>query len=88
MNIIEQGRVFAQRLCALTQRTEREWRRCPWCGSTWTSKNGSYLRHPWMRNGRQTVRIQRHRCFVCGRSYGEEQAGLVRRSWYGRAVHR
>ena len=38
--------------------------------------------------GRQDVRIQRHWCAGCRRSYSEEQAWLVRGSWYARAVHR
>jgi hypothetical protein len=38
--------------------------------------------------GRDRVRIQRHWCYACGGSYPEEQAWLVRGSWYGREVHR
>ena len=34
------------------------------------------------------MRIQRHLCQKCGKSYSEEYAFLVRRSWYGRDVRR
>jgi transposase-like protein len=88
MNMIERGRDFVQKLRALVQRTVWDWRHCPRCGGTCTIKNGGYWRRPWTSSGRQRVRLQRHRCYVCGRSYVEEQAWLVRGSWYARAVHR
>jgi transposase-like protein len=88
MNIIERSRSFVEELRARAKRSVWDWRRCSWCGSTWTIKNGGYWRHPWTKTGRVHVRIQRHRCFVCRRSYAEEQAWLVRGSWYARAVHR
>jgi hypothetical protein len=53
-----------------------------------TLKNGSYTRHPWGLTGRETVRVQRHLCHECGRSYAEESARLVARSWYTRGVRR
>jgi len=88
MNIIERGCQFVQRLKELSQRSVWDWRRCPRCGKDQTIRNGGYWRRPWTFAGRQRVRVQRHRCYVCGRSYAEEQAWLVRGSWYGREVHR
>jgi transposase-like protein len=88
MNIIERGRAFAQSLRQLMQRTAQAWRRCPNCGSTVTHKNGSYTRRPWGIGGRQVMRVQRHLCEGCGRSYSEQSALLVPGSWYAREVHR
>jgi len=88
MNIIARGCAFVEALKALACRSVWGWRRCPYCGGDDTYRNGSYRRHPWGLEGRQVVRVQRHRCRGCGRSYGEERAGLVRGSWYTRAVHR
>lgn len=88
MNIIERGRAFLESLIALAGRRGWEWRRCPNCGSMRTIKNGSYRRRPWLFEGRQAVRVQRHLCRECGRTYGEQSALLVRGSWYGREVHR
>lgn len=88
MNIIERGKAFLQRLQELARRTARDWRRCPYCGQTLTSKWGFYERHPWTFDGRQTVRVPRHRCAPCGRTYAEESPLLVRDSWYAREVHR
>lgn len=88
MNIIERAIEFVQSLRELMQRTARDWRRCPHCGSTLTHKNGSYMRRPWVIGGRQAVRVQRHRCESCGRSYSERSALLVPGSWYAREVHR
>lgn len=88
MNMIERGRAFVQKMKELVARSSWGWKRCPHCGSTLTIKNGSYLRHPWTLAGRQEVRIQRHRCQQCGKSYTEELAHLVRGSWYARAVQR
>ena len=34
------------------------------------------------------MHVQRHRCNRCKRTYSEESAWLVRRSWYARDVHR
>jgi len=88
MNIIERGRVFVQSLRELAGRTVWDWRRCPYCGQSDTCKNGSYVRRPWMFTGRQVVRVQRHRCWRCRRSYSEQSAWLVGGSWYAREVHR
>jgi transposase-like protein len=88
MNIIQRCHTFVDKLRALARRSAWEWRMCPRCGSTYTIKNGGYWRHPWTLSGRQSVRIQRHKCSACGRTYSEEQAWLVRGSWYARAVHR
>jgi hypothetical protein len=88
MNMIERGRVFAQSLRELGAWSLWDWRRCPHCGGSWTIKNGSYTRRPWTLEGRQVVRVQRHLCQQCGKSYAEDSAWLVRGSWYGREVHR
>ncbi len=89
MNMIERGRRFVQRLMEMAGRVLWQWRRCPHCGSTWTCKNGGYKRRPWsLLGGRQAIRIQRHLCHACGRTYAEERPGLVRGSWYKREVHR
>jgi hypothetical protein len=37
---------------------------------------------------RETVRVQRHLCQACHRSYAEQSALLVGGSWYAREVHR
>ena len=88
MNIVERGRAFLQGLRGLAGRTVWEWRRCPRCGETETCKWGSYQRRPWFLRGRQTVRVQRHRCHGCGRTYAEGSALLVRGGWYAREVRR
>jgi hypothetical protein len=53
-----------------------------------TIKNGSYQRQPWFLAGRETVRVQRHLCHGCRKSYSERSALLVQGSWYAREVHR
>jgi len=88
MNIIERGRVFVQSLRELAGRTVWDWQRCPACGSRLTIKNGSYTRRPWFFSGRQSVRVQRHLCHACAKSYAEQSALLVRGSWYSREVRR
>jgi transposase-like protein len=88
MNIIERGLAFLQWLVSLSQRTGWDWRRCPKCGSTITTKWGGYARHPWYLAGRQEVWVQRHRCKACRKTYGEQSALLIRGSWYAREVHR
>jgi len=88
MNIIERGEGFVQSLQQLSGRTVWEWRRCPHCGSMHTCKNGSYRRQPWFFEGRGDVRVQRHWCHDCERTYSERSALLVRGSWYAREVHR
>jgi hypothetical protein len=88
MNIIERGRAFLQSLYGLTGRTAWDWKQCPTCGSRLTIKNGSYTRLPWSFRGRENVRVQRHLCRACAKSYSEHSALLVRGSWYAREVHR
>jgi hypothetical protein len=88
MNIVERGRAFLQGLRGLAERKVWEWRRCPHCGETETCKWGSYQRRPWFLSGRQTVRVQRHRCQGCKRTYSEGSALLVRGGWYAREVKR
>ena len=88
MNIIEQGKRFVQSLQQLARRSVWQWRRCSHCGSTHTHKNGSYTRRPWFFEGRRDVRVQRHWCHACRRTYSEHSALLVRGSWYAREIHR
>ena len=88
MNIIERGRAFAKRLQELAARSVWDWKQCPHCGSRVTIKNGSYRRHPWGFAGRDTVRMQRHLCRSCRKTYAETSALMVRGSWYYREVQR
>jgi hypothetical protein len=88
MNIIERGRAFRDGLRALARRSVWDWRRCPHCGQAETWRHGTYDRHPWTLAGRQTVRVQRHWCVPCRRTYSEASPLLVRGSWYAREVHR
>ena len=88
MNMIERGRTVVQKLRELARKSAWDWRQCSYCHGTWTRKNGGYWRYPWALRGHEGVRIQRHWCYACARSYPEEQAWLVRGSWYGREVHR
>lgn len=88
MNIIERGKQFLQSLQELANRKAWDWRRCPRCGDSLTSKWGSYTRRPWSFEGRKPVKVQRHRCEGCQATYSEQSALLVRGSWYAREVHR
>jgi len=88
VNIVERARGFVQVLGRLASRTAWDWRRCPSCGSTETHRHGSYVRYPWTLDGRQTVRVQRHRCLRCRTSYSETSPFLVRGGWYAREVRR
>ena len=88
MNIIERGREFLQSLQALANRTVWDWKRCPACGSMVTVKWGFYQRKPWFLSGRQVVKVQRHRCKECKKSYAETSPLLKCGSWYAREVQR
>lgn len=88
MNIIDKGRAFVQRLREIASRSPKDWRVCSRCGSTETIKNGTYRRRPWFLCGRREMRIQRHLCKECGRTYGETPWFLIHGSRYGREVHR
>lgn len=46
------------------------------------------MRRPWLLTGRQQVRVPRHWCCRCHKTYSESSPLLVRGSWYGREVHR
>ena len=81
MNILERGKAFVESLRALAARTVWDWKQCPACGSTLTIKNGGYTRRPWFFSGRECVRVQRHLCHSCAKSYSEQSALLVRRSY-------
>src|SRR5512141_3066154 len=88
MNIIQRATSFVQSLRDLSQRTAWDWRHCPKCGDTLTSRWGTYTRHPWYLDGRQSVVVQRHYCYRCRSTYSEESAYLIRRAWYAREVRR
>ena len=88
MNIIDRGRAFVQGLRERAERSAWDWRQCPRCGETLTCKWGSYTRRPWTLSGRQTVRVPRHRCQACRRTYSAESPWLVRGGWYAREVRR
>lgn len=88
MNIVEQGERFVQWLHEIADRKAWEWRRCPHCGDTWTCKHGTYVRRPWFLDGRREVRVQRHWCHKCQRTYSEQSALLIRGGWYAREVRR
>lgn len=88
MSIVDRGWQFLQGLWALAQRTAWDWRQCPYCSGTHTWKHGTYPRQPWLLSGRTPLRVQRHWCVACRRTYSEQSPWLVRRSWYGREVHR
>ena len=88
MNILQRAEEFVQSLRGSAERSSWEWRRCPHCGGARTIKNGSYQRHPLTLAGRMSVRVQRHRCRECGRSYAETSAAFVENGWYGRDVRR
>ncbi len=88
MNIIQRGERFVQSLRDLASKSVWDWRRCPYCGGTETCSWGSYRRRPWTLEGRQELRVPRHRCHSCKRTYSEQSPWLVRRSWYAREVHR
>lgn len=53
-----------------------------------TVKWGFYTRRPWFLSGRQAVKVQRHRCNQCKKSYSETSPWLKSGSWYAREVHR
>lgn len=88
MNIVERARQFAQSLQELAKRRLWEWRKCPHCGSMDTNRWGTYRRYPWFLDGRREVKVQRHICKSCRRTYSETSPWLKRGSWYAREVHR
>ncbi len=88
MSIIDRAKAFVQLLHELVAMTAWDWRRCPYCFESLTHKHGHYSRHPWFLDGRREVRVQRHYCERCHKTYSERSALLVRGSWYAREVHR
>jgi hypothetical protein len=88
MNIIEQGKRFVQRLCGIGARSVWDWQRCPSCGYRQTCRYGFYQRRVWFIEGQRQIRVQRHYCYRCERTYSEQSPFLVRGSWYAREVHR
>lgn len=88
MDIIARAKRFLQVLRDIANRTAWDWRRCPHCGRTDTSRHGFYTRRPWFFDGRKRVQVQRHRCYRCRRTYSEQSALLVRGGWYARELRR
>lgn len=88
MNIIEEGKRFVQWLRELGGRTVWDWQRCPQCGHRQTCKHGFYQRRVWFMEGQREIRVQRHHCYRCQRTYSEQSPFLVQGSWYARGVHR
>lgn len=88
MNIIARAKAFVHSLYDLASRSAWDWRRCPYCGDTLTNCHGTYTRNPWFIDGRRAVRVQRHFCQRCRRTYSESSPLLVVGSWYAREVHR
>lgn len=88
MHIVERGRRFLHWLGGLERRTPWEMRQCPHCQSHEPWKHGSYPRHPWTLDGRQTIAVQRYRCRRCGRTFTPALALVERRHRYGRDVRR
>lgn len=88
MNIIQRGQQFVQKLRDLARKSVWDWRRCPYCGGTETCNWGTYRRRPWTLEGRQELRVTRHWCRLCQRTYSEQSPWLIRRGWYARDVRR
>jgi hypothetical protein len=88
MNIVERAHAFRQWLWKMAGKTAWDWKRCPHCGGMLTIKWGFYKRRPWYLDGRRDVKVQRHRCHACKKSYAETSPWLKRGSWYAREVHR
>jgi hypothetical protein len=88
MNIMDRARAFVEWNSAIARQREEDRRRCPVCGSTQVYRHGSYTRHPWTMEGRQTVRVQRYRCQICRATHSEAHADLVPGGWYARSVRR
>lgn len=88
MNIVERAKSFSQWLWNTAAKGAWDWKRCPHCGSMLTIKWGFYARRPWCLDGRRVIKVQRHRCHTCQKSYAETSAWLKRGSWYAREVHR
>jgi len=80
MNIIERGRAFAQSLRELAGRT----RGTGSAALVWHNADDQEWQLPAAAvflSGRQTVRVQRHLCHGCGKSYASG-----RRCWWGELV--
>jgi len=77
MNVLERCKAFAQSLRGGARRTAWDRKQCPACGNTLTIKNGSNTRHPWFLGRRETVRVQRHLCHACSKSYSKQSAPSV-----------
>lgn len=86
MGIIHNARAFVQGL--LSPRKPGRPGQCPHCGSTLTKKNGTYERTLRDLGGIRTIRVQRHRCCACGRTFSDDIPEIARHRWYTRRVQR
>ena len=84
MSLIADAKAFVDKLL----RRADDPRRCPQCGLTLTKKNGGRHRSPRDLGGIRSVRMQRHWCFTCMRSYSEELPDIAPHHWYTRRVQR
>jgi len=83
MSLVADAQAFINKL--LHRRNERC---CARCGSTLTKRNGTRQRTLRDLGGIRSVRVQRHWCFTCKRSYSEELAEIAPHHWYTRRVQR
>lgn len=88
MHIVARALAFVESLRRLTQRRERDLRRCPICGSQHVYRHGHYVRHPWTMQGRVTLAVQRYRCQDCRATHSDTLAEVAPGRWYARSVQR
>ena len=88
MNIIERAQAFVEHMVGLRTKDAEAWRKCPRCGKSNTCCWGSYPRRPQTLKGPQEIRVPRHYCKDCRRTYSEESPPVGRGRWYGREVQR
>ena len=88
MNLVRPALASVASLRAVADRSAWDRRRCPRCGEALTGKGGGYTRRPRFLDGRRAVRVQRHSCDLCRRTYSGRDALPVAGSGYARAVRR
>jgi transposase-like protein len=88
MNIIERAQAFVEHVVGLRTKDAEAWRECPRCGRSNTCRWGSYPRRPQTLKGPQEIRVPRHYCKDCRKTYSEESPLVGRGRWYGREVQR
>ncbi len=88
MHIVTRALAFVEWLRRLAARHDRDWRHCPVCGSERVYRHGSYIRRPWILEGRIRRPVQRYRCQACKATYSQLFADLAPGRWYGRSLQR